>query len=123
MIKLFEQKKGEEIIKVNYVDDNNLFAGFDMECSCCEDPQHYIEDANGNRVEVNLGYNYLEFTGELPEEDDCNMFDTCTARIPLRDRNTGETYHLVFSNCHNGWYSHEYEFGKMNIEIKKEGHI
>ena len=123
MIKLFEQKIGGEIIKVNYVDNNNLFAGFDMECSCYEDPKHYIEDVHGNRVEWDSRFNFLEFTGELPEEDDCIMLDTYTARIPLRDCNTGETYYLVFSNCHNGYYAHGYEFGKINIDVKKEGSI
>lgn len=123
MIKLFEWNVNGEVRKVNYVDNNNLFAGFDMDCSCCEEPQHYIEDVNGNKVELNNSFNYLEFTGELPEEDECTMFDTYKARIPLVNRITGETYYLVFSNCHNGYYAHDYEFGKINIDLKKEGYL
>lgn len=116
MIKVFETTYDNELLKVNYVDDNNLFAGFDMECDCCEYPSHRIEDSDGNIIEPNyknLFYDLI-FTGELPEEDE--WCDTCTARIPLKHKTTNERYYLVFSNCHNGWYAHGYEFGEIKIK-------
>ena len=120
MIILFEQKVGDEVYKVNYVDDKNLFAGFDMECSCCENPKHWIENSAGEKIELNNRHNHLVFTGALPEEDD-DFMGVYTARIPLKDIITNELHYLVFSNCHNGYYAHGYEFGKR--QITTEGYL
>lgn len=121
MIQVFETTYNNKLLKVNYVDSNNLFAGFDMECDCCEDPSHRIEDTNGNIIEPDCKYVFynLIFSGELPEESEFD--DTYTARIPLKHQTTNERYYLVFENCHNGYYAHGYEFGK--IEIKHSSYV
>lgn len=121
MIQIFKTTYGYNHTKVNYVDDNNLFAGFETDQQCCESATHRIEDSEGNIIEPengNVFYDLL-FTGELPEESEFD--DTCTAHIPLKHETTNERYYLVFENCHNGYYAHGYEFGK--IEIKHSSSI
>lgn len=125
MIRLFDVNYHDNYLaKVNYVDDQNYFAGFDMEQRCCESADHWIEDSKGNKVEPNT-YNgcwyYLQFTGELPTEDELCDYDTYRVRIPLKHDCDNEPYYLVFENCHNGYYAHGYEFGRM--EIEKDGSL
>jgi hypothetical protein len=121
MIQIFKTTYGYNHTKVNYVDDNNLFAGFETDQQCCELATHRIEDSEGNIIEPEYGdvFYDLLFTGELPLEMS-DLDDTNMVRIPLIN-SKNERYYLVFENCHNGYYAHGYEFGK--IEIKHSSYV
>lgn len=118
MIKIFKiyDHRGQ-LLKVNYVDDKNRFAGFDLRHHCCESTDHWIEDFAGVRIEPDYWgqFDYLVFTDDEPVES--GDADDCDQRVTfnLIDTKTNIEYMLIFENCHNGWYSHNYEYG----EIKK----
>lgn len=106
-----------QLLKVNYVDDKNRFAGFDLRHQCCESTDHWIETNDGIRIEPDWRgqFDHLQFTDDEPIE--CGDADHCDQFVVfyLIDTLTGGKYKLIFENCHNGWYSHHYEYG----EIKK----
>lgn len=117
MIKLFKihDYRGK-LLKINYVDSTNRFAGFDLQQQCCESAEHWIEDSDGVRIEPDYWgqFDYLVFTDDEPvESGDANDCDQ-QVTFKLIDTKTNKEYKLVFENCHNGWYSHDYEYGVIN---------
>jgi hypothetical protein len=123
MIKLFKihDYRGK-LLKVNYVDHTNRFAGFDLQQQCCESAEHWIENSDGVRIEPDYWgqFDYLVFTDNEPVVIDDAYNDYYRVTFKLIDTKTNKEYKLVFENCHNGWYSHGYEYGTIN---KSEGHI
>lgn len=120
IFKLYNYK--DKLLKVNYVDHNNRFAGFDLEQQCCESAEHWIEDSDGVRIEPDYcgHFDHLVFTDDEPvESGDANY---CDQRVTFKliDTKTNKEYKLVFENCHNGWYSHDYEYGAIDATT---GHL
>ena len=113
--------------KINFVDENNVFAGFDNSSSCCEsfgwlltrDIPTKIENedprlADGNDYVFDVGYcNKSTITEDL----DCG--DSVTFKMYSKS-NSSDVLYLTFFNCHNGYYGHGFEF-KIGEEIKEEG--
>lgn len=110
----------DRLLKVNYVDHANRFAGFDLRQQCCEGAEHWIEDSDGERIEPDYWgrFDDLVFTDDEPVESGYDYDQRVTFK--LLNTITNKEYKLVFENCHNGWYSHNYEYGVIN---KTESYI
>ena len=117
MIKIFKlYDYRDKLLKVNYVDHNNRFAGFDVRQHCCESAEHWIENSDGSHVEPDCwgDFDWLQFKDDEPvESGDANDYDH-RVTFNLVDTKTNKEYKLVFENCHNGWYSHDYEYGAID---------
>ena len=114
--------------KTNFVDDNNVFVGFDMEENCCEEFGYGLtecipEDMDALRSSINEsyleGYNFdKKFIKDLPyleyhEEGGAKCFKL---------EKDGEEVYLTIFNYHNGYYSHGFEFVNDG-EIIEEGRL
>jgi hypothetical protein len=111
--------------KVNFVDKNNLFVGYDMHQNCCEDAGWFISSQKSeNPDETGLegdfeGYvfdrDFIEIV-YAPRLDDGGM-----VRFKLTKPESPDLY-LHLYNVHNGYYSHGFEFTDKNDNTKiKEG--
>lgn len=94
--------------KVNFIDKNDNFVGFDMDGQCCEYFGWYITNI---------------VTAEIPEETrcaegfwfdvkatpiECDAGDCYTVAFKLVN-SSGEILYLHLFNEHNGYYSHGWE--------------
>lgn len=72
--------------KVNYVDDSNRFAGFDMGRHCCESFGHGVYGLNGEKLSPNDDNVWLclSFAECPPIEDDGTEFAMLTGDDDLR---------------------------------------
>lgn len=113
--------------KVNFVDDNNAFVGFDMEWSCCERFGHFltrtkpvagVKPAEGEILEgidfpgYNFDTTFIEY-GLYPCDD-------CGGSVTFRLTNGSAEMFLTLYNHHNGYYRHGWEIkydGKEGTEI------
>jgi len=113
--------------KVNFVDDNDVFVGYDMNECCCEHFGWFIAD---------------EILKELPESENRDTpldewsFDTCFFQqtaygkhefdednmAVFKITNGTEVKYLHLYNCHNGYYNHGFEM-KINDEIMHKGDL
>jgi len=113
----------EENGKINFVDKNNVFVGFDYCCYCCEDFGYHIDNKeiikeDITRVEEKyddsilndyiFDTNYYEDTGEV-------------AIFKLTSNNKQDLY-LHLYNYHNGYYSHGFKF-KDNCTTIQSGYL
>lgn len=115
MIKIFKlYNYNGKLLKVNYVDHNNRFAGFDVIQQCCESAKHWIENSDGSHIEPDFrgDFDHLQFKDDEPVKR--ILGDRHVVYFSLINTETGEDYDLVFENCHNGWYTHDYEFGAID---------
>lgn len=118
--------------KVNYVDDSNRFAGFDMSLHCCESFGHGVYDLNGQKLspDDDNEWPWLNFADCLPVEDDGAELARlsgdddlrCTdcggmVRFKLVDGSGVHKAWLAFYNEHNGWYAH---MGEYNMRPASE---
>ena len=125
MIKVFDETSGWSQ-KVNFVDHNNVFVGYDMDEQCCEIAGWYI----GTEASYRMPPNYLgntregedlsayEFDQEFfqrwdyentPEDE--HRFDGGGVVIFKLVSAKGPDLYLHLYNNHNGYYSHGFEFG------------
>lgn len=114
--------------KTNFVDDNNVFVGFDKEGLCCENFGYalteYIPedmDALGSSLhESDLeGYNFdKNFIKDLPYPE---HYENGGAKC-FRLEKDGEEAYLTIYNYHNGYYSHGFEFVNDD-KIIQEGRL
>ena len=99
--------------KINFVDENNVFLGYDMEQDCCEKADWFISDKQ-ERVPMERdcddpdldGYNF-----------DINFFIEVTASeldagsmVIFRITNGANEKFIHIYNSHNGYYSHGFYF-------------
>jgi hypothetical protein len=102
--------------KTNFVDDNNVFVGYDMEENCCEKFGYALtmfipEDMNALYSDVKEsileGYNFdKNFIKDLPHPE---HYENGGAKC-FRLEKDGEEVYLTIYNYHNGYYSHGFEF-------------
>ena len=96
--------------KINFVDENNVFLGYDMEQSCCEQADWFIAD----RIHSDI----LPRNKRVPDltafRFDTEFFysseieGTSIAVFRITDGETQMFIHL--HNTHNGYYSHGFNF-------------
>jgi hypothetical protein len=113
-MKIFDRKS-----KVNFVDDNNVFVGFDNNQCCCESFSctiHEFPDVDSKEVD---GIRTNDGCGEYPGfnfdtsylkhiEYDLNDCD-CGGCVAFRLTNGQTDIYLILSNRHNGYYCHGFE--------------
>ena len=111
----------ERDCKINFVDDNNVFVGFDYESSCCEDFSYKLTlekptswpkidelpEIDGNDFP---GFNFN--TGFYVEFDEGSKGDGGGAVVFKLKHKDGRVMFLSLQNTHNGYYSHGFEMTK-----------
>ena len=114
--------------KTNFVDDNNVFVGYDMERSCCEYFGYVLtmsipKDMNALcsdiEEEILEGYNFdKKFIKDLPNPE---FYEMGGAKCFRLEKDKEEAF-LTIYNYHNGYYAHGFEFGGDG-EIIEEGYV
>ena len=99
---------------MNFVDDNNVFVGFDYSQSCCESfgysltrefPTRIDDGENGIDPEgFQFDTNY--FTEDVPIDTDCG------GAAVFRLEKEGEEIFLMIWNIHNGYYGHGFKMAQ-----------
>ena len=125
--------------KVNFVDENNVFVGFDAEGQCCEQFGWYIcktiADTDPNLINIEC---VVDDTFPLPHINtvlegwvfDENFFETIASHNEYEERNIGvfrlvqgdQSMYLHLYNQHNGYYSHGFSMMRGD-EYLHEGHL
>jgi hypothetical protein len=115
--------------RLNIIDENNVFVGFDYERSCCESfgyafvkelPTKIDYECEGLAVEGFdcSGYvfdpSFFKDDLGLPKYDDGGA---CAFRLV---NNKGAEAFLILYNHHNGYYGHGFEM-KIGDSVKYEG--
>lgn len=144
-MKIFTKDNTHWENKVNFVDENNVYFGYDMNGQCCEQYGWFVAD------KISIPNTWEEFDGKYREPyQDVNainkelvdfVFDTSyfnefhsqelnqklgndltmvILRIVNQDHSKEKFIHVY--NCHNGYYSHGFEF-KDNENSIQEGSI
>jgi hypothetical protein len=114
--------------KINFVDDNNVFVGYDMNENCCEKFGYMLNKkipTNMNIFESDLEESDLEefnfankFIRDLPHPE---YYEEGGAKCFRLEKNNEEAY-LTIYNYHNGYYSHGFEFS-YDGKIIEEGRL
>ncbi len=107
--------------KINFIDDNNVFVGFDDESCCCEQFGYFLSRTLPTQIEENEatidteGFNFdpeffqtLELNQELHDEGGIAIF---------RLTKGAEEIFLALYNSHNGYYSHGFDMTVGGIKI------
>lgn len=129
-MKIFERSdEGGWGNRLNIVDENNVFVGYDYSQSCCESFGYKIVS---EKPKSGVNWDTVESI-QIEQEKyvfDIDYFETLSGEeydeggavsFRLVDKNDNEIY-LVLFNCHNGYYGHGFEM-KVQEEMKREGCI
>ena len=113
--------------KVNFVDENNVFVGYDMEQNCCEhadwfvsadkDEQYSYDKHMNNTFNFDGWYFDPSFFHKPDNGTHLDGGDHVTFRMVRGD----EEMFLHIFNSHNGYYGHGFQFGIVDGEIIEEG--
>jgi len=117
---------------INFIDENDIFIGFDLRTQCCEDFGWFIKDNES----VDDLIQQAESSNKSCEEDysgwlfDLNYFksdsfDTGTITsadaVVFRLKKENKSKYLFLFNIGNGMYAHDFFFGKsMNSYLTKQ---
>ncbi len=127
-MKVFE-KFEDYCDRLNIIDNNNVFVGFDYSASCCENFGYcFLKDEphgefNGGNIE-SVNFNHSEyifdimFFKELRVEKNDEGGAVCFRLV--NKSGSGSEIFLVLYNHHNGYYGHGFEM-KINGEEKRSG--
>ena len=119
-MKVFSSKENHSE-KINFVDDKNVFVGYDSYQCCCEQADWFIADeltldmlSQGDKELGLEGYNfdpsYCEAIAHIDGEKDYNgnstnqLYEGAMVVFKLTKGKKEKFLHLY--NCHNGYYSH-----------------
>ena len=110
-MKLFDKVRGWHE-KVNFVDQNNVFVGYDMGQSCCEHADWFIADkicdsiADGDQNFDGLE-DYVFDTSFLEHPNMKDIYEGNAVVFRLTNGEQEKFLHLF--NCHNGYYGHGFD--------------
>lgn len=107
-MKIFETE-----YKINFVDDNNVFVGFDNFKECCEafgwslTREFPVDGFKQNRDEINPdGFQFdVTYMEKVSQSDEWDISEAVVFRLT----NGLEEIFLTLWNHHNGYYSHGFE--------------
>ncbi len=127
-MRIFDDSKSG---KVNFLDENSVLVGYDLDQSCCEHAGWHIGDKLSQDADL---YDETAICHPLSEEMKEWIFDPTffeeTAHPSLDEggmvifrliKGTEEKF-LVLFNCHNGYYSHGFEMAKGE-KVLKDGRL
>lgn len=115
-MKIFN-KKGF-IDKVNFVDENNVFVGYDLQQDCCEEADWFIadraidgiEDTEASMLEGLKPYRFdSDYFVEHNPGGDCDLGGIAIFRLVAPSQ---PDRYLHLYNSHNGYYCHGFEMKK-----------
>lgn len=132
-MKILTEADGYWENKVNFVDDNDVFVGYDLSQCCCEHADWFIGDDLAKYLPEELnqpnsldGYNFdKEYFEELSyltrKDEDWNTLDAGSVAVFKLTNGKDEKFLHLF-NCHNGYYGHGFEV-KHGGEVVNEGYL
>lgn len=125
-MKIFDSNNTSWDSKVNFIDEENAFVGYDDYRCCCEHADWFLSknewtDIPEKKEEYSEEYlaGYLFDRGYFKEVHDGEAFDAGGMVIFRLTKNSEELFLHLF-NCQNGYYGHGFEF-KIGEETIKEG--
>ena len=102
--------------KINFVDENNVVVGYDMQSQCCEDfgyffsrqrPDSILYDAENDS---DFDFEGFVFDRNFYEEDALNNSDNDYGNVAIfRLTNGNNEIYLTLFNIHNGYYTHNFQ--------------
>lgn len=128
-MKIFTGSESSWIEKVNFVDDNDVFVGYDLAQDCCEYADWFIAESI-----TPYAYDDDDDSKEVPNVEayafDKNFFQEVESSyldgggmvaFKLVAENKPDLYLHLF-NCHNGYYGHGFEV-KHGGETVRDGYL
>jgi hypothetical protein len=98
--------------RLNLIDKNNVFVGYDYEQSCCENFGYEFRNSNGSVLVESPILDDFYFTKKHEEKPILGDYrDDGYSSYGFEITNGKETLWFVLYNYHNGYYSHGFEFG------------
>jgi len=115
-------KKFDADGKINFVDENNVFVGYDLNQNCCENADWFISKMKPKKIEESkeLNFDNFVFDKDFFEEnvlDQDEVEDGGSALFRLVGKNNEEAYLCIF-NSHNGYYGHGFEMKISGEEVR-----
>ena len=112
-MKLFERSaKSGWGNRLNLIDGNNVFVGYDYDQSCCEDFGYYFQTPQGTKLPDDIDLDGAFFTLNHKDiDDEGDHWDEGSGygfEILLAN---GDRVWFSIYNSHNGYYSHGFDFG------------
>ena len=113
--------------KINFIDENNVILGYDLNQNCCESAYWFISDKQETEPQEESkvdcdpdlkGFYFDKSFFSIVNETDSDHGTMVVFRIVNGEKE--KFIHLV--NVHNGYYNHGFEM-KIKEEILKEGYI
>lgn len=112
---LIKEENGQWSARINFIDKNDAFVGFDYSACCCESFGYYVaEDKTSEQPDIDLSLDGFWFDTsvqpeyvEPPEEDRYGEVDGALAFRCVNDKDEVRYLHLY--NYHNGCYSHGWD--------------
>ncbi|MGL6228615.1 MAG: hypothetical protein ACRC3J_05305 [Culicoidibacterales bacterium] len=115
--------------KINFIDDNNVFVGWDESNQCCEYARwlfvteipkaNEMLDAYDTHKTIK-DFHELVFKHTTPIKVDCSHHEDSAIALPLCMPGVNQPIkaYLILANKHSGYYSHGFTVGVFN-EIEK----
>lgn len=113
--------------KVNFVDENNVFVGYDMGQVCCEHADFFFSREiptiiDEGKLEIEkLDLSRFVFDTTFIQENQLVDLDE-GGSVTFLLKSGEEKLYLTLFNCHNGYYGHGFVF-KIGDEIQKEEYL
>lgn len=113
--------------KVNFVDENNVYLGYDLSQSCCENADWFIWDEPCKSVPTSESDKSEDLTGwvfdtsffeQVNDEREFDEGGMAIFRIVKGDR---EKFIHIY-NSHNGYYGHGFDF-KIGEDTVQSGSL
>ena len=116
--------------KVNFVDENNVFVGYDTNQDCCEDANWFIKDemivegigniSNTPHCQELENQESYMFDQSFFFQGECGSLDAGGFVVFKLCSYDHDDKYLYLYNAHNGYYGHGFEF-KIGEDVIQEG--
>jgi len=116
-----KMRKFEAGGKINFVDENNVFVGYDMDQDCCENAGWFVSKEKPKTILESPDFNFDEFVFDKDffEESVLNreeVEDGGSVLFRLIGKDNSEAFLCLF-NSHNGYYGHGFNMKLGGQEV------
>ncbi len=112
--------------KVNFVDENDVFLGYDTAQDCCEDAGWFISDkedepysCEGNKSFTDNTEGYVFDTEYMNLVDSSDLDDGGQVCFKITHKGKQDLFIHLY-NSHNGYYGHGFTFTVDGKKVKED---
>lgn len=123
---IFENENSSWSDKVNFVDGNDVFVGYDLGQKCCENAGYFLADNISSEIQDMAGFGHPDTDDYLFDKDffqnvsSDDLVNVNMVVFRLFNKGKPDLFLHLYNVSNNGYYAHGFEVKHNGVTVKSD---